>query len=98
MSNTSSRSFDVALVNDWKLSDEHIRQLDGYFLRHWQFEYLIRTAVQDDGTVLCEGNYYVPIFVGNMPSNPQAQVMLSFRIVHDPGHDGFQNYVLIKAA
>lgn len=91
-----TRALAVAVLNDWNLPPEHILELNGYFLRHWQFDYLLKTATQEDGLIACENSVYVPIYIAPLPANPQAQVMLSFR--QPKWHTDLPYIVLIKAA
>jgi hypothetical protein len=88
--------FQVDLLNSFDLSPQQRSKLKGYYLLHWQFEYLIR-KLNEDGTISHAGVRYIPIWKDSyIELNLQKQMKLSFRH-YDLDPEGF-NYVLIKAA
>lgn len=88
-------NFDVAILNEFDLREEHRNKLKSYYLLHWQFQYLIR-KLNDDGTLTHADVTYIPIYKDSWVSmNPTTQVKLSFRSVFSMTGD--RNYVLIKA-
>jgi hypothetical protein len=87
-------NFQVALVNEFSLREEHKKLLSNYYVLHWQVEYLIR-KLEDDGTLIHAGGCYIPIYRDSIPADPSAQLMLSFR-KQSRDFEYLPNYVLIK--